>query len=447
MNASHKVLVGVLLSLYGSIALAGPDFSQLGKSLTAVGAQQGANQDGSIPAYTGGLTTAPAGFDKSTFVRPDPFANEKPLFSIDQKNVDQHAGKLTAGTVALIKRYPGFRVDVYPTQRTATSPQWVLDNTVKNAGKAKLEEGGTSVSGIHASIPFPIPQNGNEAMWNMLMRYQGDTMDFRKYSAFNVNSAGQMSLSTQGRFVMESEYYNNAKPDSNLLQRNRVDYVGPARRAGEAVLLLDPINYKDAGRLAYQYLPGQRRVKLAPDLAYDTPNASTSGMSTIDDVGLFAGKQDRFDFKLVGKKELYVPYNTYRMVYADKPKEVFKADHINPDYVRWELHRVWVVEATLKPGARHIYKKREFYLDEDSWAPLAADQYDARDSLWRVGFNYTTQSYDAMTFSSYTGGHYDLIAGSYYINFWPGSSGLRIAAEHQPDNFWSPDALAGSGIR
>ncbi|MDD2058497.1 DUF1329 domain-containing protein [Pseudomonas sp. GD03860] len=447
MNASHKVLFASLLSLYGSLALAAPDYSQLGKTLTAFGAQQSGNEDGSIPPYTGGLAAAPAGFDKNSHVRPDPFANEKPLLSINQGNVDQYASKLTAGTVALIKRYPSFRVDVYPTHRTAAFPQWVQDNAIKNAGKAKLDAGGTSVSGVHATTPFPIAQNGNEAMWNMLMRYNGDTMDFRKFTAFNVTSAGQLTISTQGRFLVESEYYNDAKQGSSLLQRTRADYVGPARRAGEAVMILEPANYEEAERRAYQYLPGQRRVKLAPDLAYDTPNTSTSGMSTMDDVGLFNGKQDRFDFKLVGKKEMYVPYNAYRMVYASKPEEVFKANHINPDYVRWELHRVWVVEATLKPGARHIYKKREFYLDEDSWAPLAVDQYDARDSLWRVGFNYPTQSYDAQTFTSFTAGHYDLIGGNYYINLWPGRDGLRIAAEHQPDNFWSPDSLAGSGIR
>jgi len=447
MNTSHKVLVASLLSLFGSVALAAPDYSQLGKSLTAMGAQQSGNQDGSIPAYTGGLTTVPAGFDKYSFVRPDPFANEKPLFSIDQKNVSQYADKLTAGTVALIKRYPSFRIDIYPTHRTATSPQWVLDNTIKNAGKATLEADGTSVAGVHASIPFPIPQNGNEAMWNLLMRYNGDTMDFRNFKAFNVNSSGQMSMSTQGRFLVESEYYNPAKADSSFLQRTRLDYTGPARRAGEVAMVLEPAMYTKTERRAFQYLPGQRRVKLAPDLAYDTPNTSTSGMSTMDDVGLFNGKQDRFDFKLVGKKEVYVPYNDYRLVYADNPQAIFTPNHINPDYVRWELHRVWVVEATLKPGARHIYKKREFYLDEDSWAPLAVDQYDARDSLWRVGFNYPTQSYDASTFSSFTAGHYDLIGGNYYIHLWPGTPGLRIASEHQPDNYWSPDSMAGSGIR
>ncbi len=447
MNASHKVLVAGLLSLYGSVVFAGPDFSQLGKSLTAMGAEQSGNQDGSIPPYTGGLTTAPAGFDKKASSGLDPFATEKPLLSIDQSNVEQYAGKLTAGTIALIKRYPSFRVDVYPTHRTAATPKWVQDNTINNAGKATLEAGGTSVAGVHASIPFPIPQNGNEAMWNLLMRFNGDTMDFRKFTAFNVTSAGQLTISTQGRFLVESEYYNTGKPDSNLLQRNRADYVGPARRAGESLMVLEPANYERVERRAYQYLPGQRRVKLAPDVAYDTPNTTTSGMSTMDDVGLFNGKQDRFDFKLVGKKELYVPYNTYRMVYADNPQDVFKPNHINPDMVRWELHRVWVVEATLKPGARHIYKKREFYLDEDSWAPLAVDQYDARDTLWRVGFNYPTQSYDVDTFSSWTAGHYDLIGGNYYINLWPGKSGLRIVAEHQPDNFWSPDSLAGSGIR
>lgn len=447
MNATHKMLGATLLCLHGSFALAGTDFSELGKSLTAFGAQQSGNKDGSIPPYTGGLTTVPAGFDKNSYVRPDPFAAEKPLLSIDQKNVDQFADKLTSGTVALIKRYPSFRVDVYPTHRTAAAPQWVQDNTIRDAGKAKLEADGVSVTGAHARIPFPIPQNGNEAMWNMLMRYNGDTMDYRKFTAFNVNAAGQVSISTQGRYILETEFYNTAKPDSTVLQRNRMDYTGPARRAGESVMVLEPASYTATDRRAFQYLPGQRRVKLAPDLAYDTPNTSTSGMSTMDDVGLFNGKQDRFDFKLVGKKELYVPYNDYRMVYADKPQEVFKADHINPDYVRWELHRVWVVEATLKPGARHIYKKREFYLDEDSWAPLAVDQYDARDSLWRVGFNYPSQSYDASTFSSFTAGHYDLIAGTYYIHLWPGTAGLRITSDHQPDNYWSPDSLAGSGIR
>ena len=45
-----------------------------------VGAEKAANKDGTIPAYTGGLTTAPAGFKTGDGIRPDPFAAEKPLY-------------------------------------------------------------------------------------------------------------------------------------------------------------------------------------------------------------------------------------------------------------------------------------------------------------------------------------------------------------------------------
>ncbi len=61
------------------------------------------------------------------------------------------------------------------------------------------------------------------------------------------------------------------------------------------------------------YLPGQRRVKAAPDVAYDTPNPGTAGATTYDDAFMFNGAMDRYDFKLIGKKEMYVPYNAYKL--------------------------------------------------------------------------------------------------------------------------------------
>jgi hypothetical protein len=188
-------------------------------------------------------------------------------------------------------------------------------------------------------------------------------------------------------------------------------------------------------------------VRLAPDIAYDTPNSSTSGMSTIDDVQLFNGKQDRYDFKLIGKKEMYIPYNAYRFTYSDKPEEVLQPKFFNPDVVRWELHRVWVVDAKLKQGQRHIYSRRTFYVDEDSWMAVASDQYDGRGQLWRPGFSYLTQSYDVPAPSNVVSGHYDLIAGTYYINQWPGAGGMKISDTLQPDSYWTPDNLAGKGIR
>lgn len=447
MKTSRKVLVSVMLMLHGGMVFAAADYSQLGTSLTRFGAEKKGSSDGGIPAYDGGLSTTPAGISLIGNVRPDPFANEKPLLSINAGNMAQFADKLTVGTKELMKRYPDYRIDVYPTHRTVSTPEWVQENTVQNAGKAKIAEDGYSLTGVRGSVPFPIPQSGVEAMWNALSAYSGLGFDLPNYSAYNVNSAGAVTLTTSGRFQQQNDFYLNNDINSGDLVRARADYSGPARRVGEAVMSFHRTNYSTGNRRAFQYLPGQRRVKLAPDMGYDTPNTSTSGMSTYDDVGMFTGPMDRFNFKIIGKKEVFVPYNAYRMVYASDANEVFKPKFVNPDVVRWEAHRVWVVEATLKEGKRHVYTKREFYIDEDSWNFLASDQYDARGNIWRAGFSYPVQNYDVGNFLQITGGHYDLMASSYYINLWPGKSGVRYMKEALPATAWSPDSLAGAGIR
>ena len=438
---------GLLCAQVGFVhaALSADEARKLGTTLTPVGAEKAGNKDGTIPEYTGGLSTAPAGFDKARGVRPDPYANEKPLFSIDAKSMDKHADKLTEGTKALMKSLPGYRIDVYPTHRTAAYPKFVIDNTVKNAVRAKMTDDGLGFTGSRAGIPFPIPKTGGEAMMNYIARFDGMSVVLPKYSAYNVNSAGQMVMSTGGVWTIERPYYDETK-DLQVLTRARANYMAPARRAGESVMTAESFDGAK-GRRAWQYLPGQRRVRLAPDLAYDTPNPSTAGISTVDDVNLFNGKPDRFDWKLVGKKEVYVPYNTYRFTYHDKPEELFQAKFINPELVRWELHRMWVVEATLKEGQRHVYSRRTFYLDEDSWNVLAADQYDGRGQLWRPGFAYITQSYDVPAPISIPSGHYDLIGGGYYINVWPGASGMKVSDTLTPDSQWTADSLAAAGVR
>jgi uncharacterized protein DUF1329 len=428
-------------------AVTADEAGKLGAELTAFGAEKAGNKEGTIPAYTGGLTTPPANFDKSKNVRPDPFASEKPLLSIDAKGVDKYADKLSEGTKALLKAHADYRIDVYPTHRTAAYPKSVLDNTVKNATRTKILDDGISMSGGRGGFPFPIPKNGNEVMFNYLARYTGMSTVLPKYSAYNVDAAGKLVLNAQGIWTTELPFYDDSKAEfPTALARARANYTGPARRVGEATMTTDGFD-ADKTRRAYSYLPGQRRVRLAPDLVYDTPNSSTGGMSTIDDVNLFNGKQDRYDFQLVGKKELYVPYNTYRFVYADKPEDVFKAKFINPDVLRWELHRVWVVDAKLKADKRHIYSRRTFYLDEDTWMVLAVDQYDARGQLWRPGFSYFTQNYDALSPNNTASGHYDLIAGTYYINTWAGTNGIKVSDTMTPDSAWSPDSLAAQGVR
>jgi hypothetical protein len=120
---------------------------------------------------------------------------------------------------------------------------------------------------------------------------------------------------------------------------------------------------------------------------------------------------------------------------------------MNPDFVRWELHRVWVVEATLRPGKRHVYTKRTFYLDEDSWAALSADEYDKRGNMYRVTFAHMAPSYDVLAPDSTFLAFYDLIARSYAVNLWPRAVGGIKYTGKQGDKFFSPEALAGEGIR
>jgi len=437
----------LLLSYAASAKLTAEESKKLGTSLTAVGAEKAGNADGTIPEYTGGLTQAPAGYAAGSGSRIDPFAAEKPLFSVDGKNAAQHEAKLSEGTKAMLQKYPGYRLDVFPTHRSVVLPKAALDRTAVVARTADTTDGGTSLVNASAAIPFPIPHNGFEAMWNHQVHYQPACTQL-KYSAYFVEPGGRANLSSSVEGWVSAPYWQEkSSGDSNVYLRVRLAYEGPPRRAGEAVMFIDPVDYAQKGRRAYQYLPGQRRVKLAPDLAYDTPNPATAGASTFDEVYLFNGAMDRFDFTLVGKKEIYVPYNAYKAVYQSTPEQLLKQNFLNPDQIRWELHRVWVVEAKLKPGKRHIYGRRTFYLDEDSWVVLMSDEYDARGQLFRVGTALMAPEYDAPSPAADTHVHYDLSSGGYGINVWPGSKGWIRMSECKSESAWSPDALAAAGVR
>ena len=449
MTITKKLIPLALGVAFAQLALAAvtPDEAKkLGATLTAVGAEKAGNADGSIPDYAGGLTSAPAGFKKGDGIRPDPFAAEKPLYSIDAKNMAQYGAKLTEGVKALMKRYPTYRADVYKTHRTAAFPQYVSDNTAKCALSAKASNGGRTMDGCQAGFPFPIPKDGSEAMWNHLVRFNGQSYTI-KYASYNVDAAGGATMATAGTIVQEYPYWDNNRKSSDTFYKLKLNYTGPARRAGEALMVVDPLDYAAKGRRAWQYLPGQRRVKLAPEVAFDTPNPGMAGATTFDDAFIFNGSMERYNFKLLGKKEMLVPYNDYKMAYASTAAALLTPNHLNPDFVRWEMHRVWVVEATLAEGKRHIYSKRTFYLDEDSWVALASDEYDGRGQLYRVGFAYIAPSYEVPAPFSDLHGHYDLVSGIYVINgYTAATGGVRYTAP-LPEKEWSPEALAGSGVR
>lgn len=446
---SRNVLLAVTLVLACSTisfgALTAEEASKLGTTLTEVGAEKAGNADGSIPAFTGGLTTPPPSYKKGSNVLPDPFPAEKPIYSIDAKNVGKYGDKLTEGAKAILKKHPNYRLDVYKTHRSAALPRTILENTKKAALTATTANDGLSLIGVREAYPFPIPKNGKEAMWNHLVSYHGKAISLTMEGIYT-NSAGRTTMVNLSNNLFEFPYWVPGDK-TGVYYWIKTMMTGPPRRTGEGLLAIDPLDIAGKGRSAWQYLPGQRRVKLAPEVAYDTPDFNMAGVSTFDDVFLFNGAMDRFDFKLVGKKEMIVPYNCYKLVYNSSKEKAFGPKFINPDYVRWELHRVWVVEATLKSGKRHIYKKRVFYLDEDSWHALASDQYDGNGSLYRIGFSYITPNYVELAPYTLTHGFYDLIANSYTLNFYAAEHGGIKFTNSFPLRERTPDSLAGSGIR
>ncbi len=438
----------ILLAFAGAAlgAITAEEAKKLGTTLTALGAEKAGNRDCSIPEYTGGLTTIPPDFKKGTGLRANPYAHEKPIITINQKNMGNYADKLTHGQKALMEKYPSFRMDVYKTHRSAAFPKYVLENTVKQATTTKTANNGLSVVGAHAAYPFPIPKDGFEAMWNHILRYNGITLNHFPQS-WVVTAAGRPTLTYVLDEVLNWPYWipTNEKPD--IFWRIRDICIGPPRNVGEMLMGYDYLDYYGKGRRMWQYLPGQRRTKLAPDISFDTPNTQLNGATAYDEWCLFLGSMERFDFKLIGKKEMYVPYNNYNLVYWSKGSQLLTPKHLNPDLVRWELHRVWVVEATLKPGKRHIYHRRVFYLDEDSWTALASDEYDARGQLYKAAFMYMVQNYDVNTPYSMTHGFYDFSSNLYTLDVYVAEAGGVKYIPDIPEREWLPENLAAAGIR
>jgi hypothetical protein len=305
-----------------------------------------------------------------------------------------------------------------------------------------------SIKGARAGIPFPIPKNGYEVMWNHLLRYRGVYMEMR-YSGWFVDAGGNMTNTGQQIVREENPYYveDLTKCDPNVLWKEIVMYLGPPRMAGQIFLVIDPINIYESERTAYMYVSGQRRVKLAPGMAFDVPDSSTGGNSTFDEAWLFDGSMERYDMKLMGKKELYIPYNAYKTSYKIKKEELFGTKHMNPDKVRWELHRVWVVEAALKSGSQHIYPKRRFYLDEDSWTILAGDNHNINGELVKANFAFQMPSYEVPAPFSGFFVSYNLAAGTYVGQEWPGEDGYVCHAKVFSERDWTPAGISALGIR
>ncbi|WP_165787114.1 DUF1329 domain-containing protein [Pseudohalioglobus lutimaris] len=454
MPARHLIWLCLVAGLHPvfteAVAAASPEeASRLGTELTPLGAERAGNADGSIPPWDPAMTPIPEDYEPGSNNYINPFPNEKPLCTIDAGNWQDHAQQLTEGSKAMLEKlgHDGFMLRVYPSKRSHSAPDWFYANTLKNAVNAKLVAGGQKIENSLPGTPFPIPQSALEVLWNHMIRYaEPSTQD---YDVYYVNSNGKPILSTTATSALVYPMYET--PDEPVGDKAwlklRINYKAPARRAGEILLVHEPgADYSAGqGRRAWQYLTGQRRVRLAPAVAFDTPNPAVAGTSTYDDAFIFNGSPERFDWKLLGKREMIVPYSNYDFIFKHEVENMLGERFLKPEFVRWEKHRVWVIEATLKPGQRHLYGKRRLYIDEDSWSAVAGETYDARGNLWRVQFNYSARLYDGHA-SAGANGVYDLLQDIYNLNGKPKPGKYRHGFDSS-GQYFTPKGMARAGVR
>ncbi len=420
MRAAIVVALGTGLSLAaapGGAQLSEEEIARLGgPELTPVGAERAGNAEGTIPEWTGGVTEVPPGW-KPGDQRIDLFRDDRVLFSIDRGNVDQHKDKLSPGQVALIETYDGYRMDVYPSRRSCAYPEEDYEQTKRNGREASVDENCFLTGGLSAPV-FPIPKTGCEALQNAKLSTFNGIIGYDRMEATLVPTKGGAFVPIKRRQLF---WFNNRDPNvtrfeelNNIWTKSFSHSLAPPKVAGEITL----VHAEAGGRLrAWTYNPGQRRVRRAPRFEYDNPVNGWQGLVTIDQVNGYVGAADRYDWKIVGKKEMYVPYNAQK--FSDPTmtyKNLIQARYPAREAIRYELHRVWVIEGNVKSGKRHIMPRRVMYVDEDSWLILAADAYDTRGELWRVQEGIPQVIYEVP--SCIMNGHifYDLVAGRYVVS-------------------------------
>ncbi|RRV34951.1 DUF1329 domain-containing protein [Stutzerimonas stutzeri] len=453
MKKTGKLLSVLAFSLLASSVMAAvspEEAAKLGTSLTPLGAEKAGNADGTIPEWAGGLKTDAAPLKNGHLTNP--FKDEQPKFVITAQNAEQHKDKLTAGQLAMFKRYPEtYKIRVFPTHRTVAVPDEIYEAAKKSAVNTELVEGGNGLANFTDSryYAFPIPKNGLEVVWNHITRYRGGNVR---------RNIVQATPQTNGSYTMvhfEDEVafplgMTDLDPEraKNALLFFKQRVTAPSRLAGNVLLVHDSLDQVKEPRQAWIYNAGQRRVRRAPQVAYDGPGTASDGMRTTDNFDMFSGAPDRYDWKLIGKKELYIPYNSYEIASSDlKYKDIIKAGHVNQDLARYELHRVWEIEATLKSGERNIYAKRRFFVDEDSWTIVQSELYDGRGQLWRVGEAHSLQYYQHKVPAYAFEALYDIISGRYIA--------IGMSNEEKPHEYgyrasardFTPAALRNAGVR
>lgn len=416
--------------------------------LTPMGAERAGNAAGTIPAWTGGIAPAPAPKDGR---RGDPFPGEPMAYAVTAANWRDYADRLPEGQQALFRKFPDYRLEVYPTHRTAAAPQAVYDAIRANLGRARPAPEGLAygVAGAAGGIPFPIPQDGAEVVWNHLLAFWGPARQDHLRTYF-VAADGTRELTHAYTETVDFPYYYPGVTPETLgpwyFKRREIS-GGPPALAGRGYTVWQPLDSARDGTQTWQYLPGQRRVRKSPSLAYDAPTPDGAGIVAFDDYYVFSGSPDRYVFTLEGKREMIVPYNNNRMALLPIER-VAGPLHEDPTALRYELHRVWVVDAVLAPGKHHLVPHRRLYIDEDTWFAVCADSWDADGKLWKFshGTMLVVPDLPAVVLASvFT---YDLENGGYVLAFaFNGEEEqYRLTAPH-PETDFAPETLASQGVR
>ena len=392
--------------------------AKLGTTLTPLGAVMSANAAGTIPAWTGGLNSKNSTKSEDSGRPAHPFPADKPLMVITSANYSDYKNNLSPGQIAMFEKYADYKMPIYKSKRTAAYSDNLYGVIKKNATTAELVQSGNGIINFDTAIPFPIAKNGSEVIWNHITRYRGGTAK-RFLTTIPVQSNGSFVPVKMNYQLVWPEFLKegrDADKDDNILFYYLQEITAPARLTGTALLVHETIDQVKEARKAWVYNAGQRRVRRAPNVAYDGPGAGTDGLRATDNYDMYNGAPDRYDWKLIGKKELYIPYNSYNLIDTNaKYEDLIEEGHLNADYLRYELHRVWQVEATLKEGARHIYAKRTFFIDEDTWGASVIDHYDGRGELWKLSEAHNIQFYDVDTPWMVAETLYDLNSGRYLV--------------------------------
>ena len=447
------VAVGLMLATSVWAKVPASEAEQLGKNLTCVGAIKAGNKEGTIPEFTGKWLGAPPGVRHNPHSGEHPvdiYADEKPLFVITAANVEQYADKLSPGQKAMFQKYPKtMQIPVYKGHRDFRYSDEVCAAIKKNATTAEMVTDGQGIKSLGGAISFPIPKNGLEAFWNTMLPTRAYTEENVADSA-NVLSDGSVTFGrNELRYLAPP---NNpaevGKPVGDVTAYTITKVQLPEREKGSVTITSDPADYGMKKRLAWQYDPGTRRVRQLPEFGFDQPLPGTGGKMTVDSDRLFNGSPERYNWKLVGKKEMYIPANALRLVQPTvKYKDLLTPHHPNPEFLRYELRRVWVIEGTLKEGYRHIYGKRVMYADEDTGQAVLSDMYDARGQLWQHAAVNMYYSYDLNAWHAGTSFYHDLNANSYlaYTLFQERPKGPVLNRGGMTPSMFTPEAARNAG--